>query len=522
MTARQKVAAQLSQSDRPAATESCALAIAARGISKSFLGTVALDDVDFEVASGEVHGLVGKNGAGKSTFMKILSGAQPPDSGEIIVGGTAFTALDPSEARVAGVAVVYQNPELHLDMSVAANIFMGAEPRTRLGLVDDRAMVKGALALLARLGLSLPVEKRLGELDIAHRQQVAIAKAVRGKAHLLLLDEPTAALNKTQADFLFRLIRDLALQGMGVVYVSHHLDEVLAISDRITVLRNGRKVAVVDAATSDKEALISMIVGRALDAVEVHRAPSARLIPALTLSDVSAPGKLDDVSLTLCKGEIIGLTGLVGGGANALAAVIAGVDSAGGEMALDGQSYAPRSTREAIRRGVLFIPEDMRGRGLVMSLSVAKNISLGALAKLARVWCIHLGRETEAAKAMSERLDLNPRAPDREVRFLSGGNQRKSLLGRAVFADGRLFVLEEPTQGVDVESQRQIHDHLRHLADQGASVVFVSTDLEELIALSDRIIVMRAGRVDQELAPAGLTPEHLLAAIQTQNARRPH
>jgi ABC-type sugar transport system ATPase subunit len=470
----------------------------------------------------EVHGLVGKNGAGKSTFMKILSGAQAPDAGEIVVGGKAFRALSPAEGRAAGIAIVYQNPELHLDLSVAANIFLGAEPRKGMGLIDDRAMARRASDLLSRLGLSLPVDGRLGDLDIAHRQQVAIAKAVREEAHVLLLDEPTAALNKTQADFLFRLIRDLARQGMAIVYVSHHLDEVLAISDRITVLRNGRKVTVVDRGTADKNELIAMIVGRSLDAADVHRPAAAHRDAHLTLRSIRVPGQIEDVSLSVHRGEIVGLTGLIGGGANALAAAIGGIERVEGEMTLGGRPYAPRSVREAIARGVLFIPEDMRGRGLVMPLSIAKNISLGALASLSRAWCVNLAKETQAAMVLSDRLDLNPRVPSREVRFLSGGNQRKSLLGRAIFADGKLFVLEEPTQGVDVESQRQIHDHLRGLADKGASIVFVSTDLEELIALADRIVVLRGGCLNQELAPAGLTPGHLLAAIQTQPPRRPH
>jgi ABC-type sugar transport system ATPase subunit len=497
------------------------LAIQVQGVTKSFLGQRALDDVDFEVARGEVHGLVGKNGAGKSTFMKILSGAQPPDSGEIIVGGTAFKALNPAEGRAAGIAIVYQNPELHLDLTVAANIFLGAEPRKAFGILDDKAMAARATELLARLGLDLPVNQRLGDLDIADRQQVAIAKAVREKAHVLLLDEPTAALNKAQAEFLFRLIRDLARQGMAVVYVSHHLDEVLAISDRITVLRNGRKVALVEGRSADKDGLISMIVGRTLDAVETHRSERPKTEPFLVMDGVSSAGGLDNVSLEVAKGEIVGLTGLIGGGANALAAVIGGLDHrhVAGSMSLGGELYAPRAVREAIARGVLFIPEDMRGRGLVMSLSIAKNISLAALRRLSKLGWLKLSQETGVATDMSERLDLNPRAPSREVRFLSGGNQRKALLGRAIFADGQLFVLEEPTQGVDVESQRQIHDHLRSLANKGATIVFVSTDLEELIALADRILVLRNGRIEQALSPDRLDPERLLSAIQTQSTR---
>jgi ribose transport system ATP-binding protein len=497
------------------------LAIQVQSVTKSFLGQRALDDIDFEVARGEVHGLVGKNGAGKSTFMKILSGAQPPDSGQIIVGGRAFKALNPAEGRAAGIAIVYQNPELHLDLTVAANIFLGAEPRKAFGIIDEKAMAQQARELLARLGLNLPVDKRLGDFDIADRQQVAIAKAVREKAHVLLLDEPTAALNKAQAEFLFNLIRDLARQGMAIVYVSHHLDEVLEISDRITVLRNGRKVAVVEGRSADKDGLIAMIVGRTLDAVEPRRLEKPRSEPLFVMEGVSSEGGLDRVSLEVAKGEIVGLTGLIGGGANALAAVIGGLDhrNLDGAMTLGGKTYAPRAVREAIARGVLFIPEDMRGRGLVMSLSIAKNISLAALRNLAKMGWLSLRRETGVATEMSERLDLNPRAPSREVRFLSGGNQRKALLGRAIFADGRLFVLEEPTQGVDVESQRQIHDHLRHLAAKGATIVFVSTDLEELIALADRILVLRGGRIEQALSPEGLDPQQLLAAIQTQSTR---
>lgn len=495
-------------------------AIEARAIGKSFYGVCALDAVDFTVGRGEIHGLVGKNGAGKSTLMKILSGAQPPDTGQIIVSGKAFRALSPADSQAAGIAVVPQNPEMHLNLSVAANIFLGAEPRSRFGLVDDAAMARQASRLLERLGLALPVAASVGNLDIAQRQQVAIAKAVRRDPHVLLLDEPTAALNKGQTDFLFRLIRDLAGQGIAIVYVSHHLDEVLAISDRISVFRDGRKVAVVDRSRADKDGLIATIVGRTLDAVERHRPAASHDEPLLEVRNLSLRGRLDEVSLTFGKGEIVGLTGLAGGGANALAAAISGIERPSGGMTLAGKPYAPASVRDAIARGVLFVPEDMRGRGLVMPLSIAGNVSLGALRAVTRSGVISLGRERAAVIAMSERLDLNPRIPDREVRFLSGGNQRKALLGRAIFANGRVFVIEEPTQGVDVESQRQIHDHLRRLAGEGAGVVFVSTDLEELIALSDRIVVLRQCRVDHVFAPFGLTPEQLLSRIQTPNSQR--
>lgn len=491
-----------------------AYAICATGITKSFLGSKALDSVDFAVERGEIHGLVGKNGAGKSTLVKILAGAQPPDTGEISIGDATYKNLDPLTCRKAGVAVVYQNAELHLDLSVAANIFLGAEPRKGLGIIDEAEMERRAAEVLAKIGLALPVEKRLCDLDAAHRQQVAIAKAVREKAKVLLLDEPTAALNKAQADFLFSLIRDLAGHGLAIVYISHHLEEVLFISDRISVLRNGRKVHVVERGVSNKDALISMIVGH--DVKVAHRAGSARQAAEtfLSLKSVSLAGKLNDVSLDIPRGEIVGITGLIGSGSNDLAAVIAGVRREEGEMTIEGRPYAPRTVDDAIRRGVIFIPEDMRLRGLVMPMSVAGNVSLSLLSRVSRFFWLDLGREVRLAEEMSERLDLQPRGADREVRFLSGGNQRKVLLGRAIFAGARLFVLEEPTQGVDVEAQNQIHEHLRALAAAGTTIVFVSTDLEELLALSDRIVVMREGGIGSTLSPHGMTPETLLSTIQ--------
>ncbi|MCE7029665.1 sugar ABC transporter ATP-binding protein [Jiella avicenniae] len=492
------------------------LAIEARRISKSFFGARALKAVDFSVRRGEVHGLVGKNGAGKSTLVKILAGAQPPDSGTIRVGEKTFEALDPLTCGKAGIAVVHQNAELHPELSVAANIFLGAEPRTRFGFVDEKTMAEEARKLLEQLKLDIAVERRLGDLDIAMRQQVAIAKAVREKARILLLDEPTAALNKSQADFLFDLIRDLAESGLAIVYISHHLDEVLTISNRITVLRNGEKVGVVEAGEADKESLIAMMVGRALEKTVRESVTTAFPAVILDLDAITVPEKLDDVSLSLGRGEIIGVTGLMGSGTRELAEVISGVSRASGTMTLEGKPYEPASVRDAIARGVVFIPEDMRERGLVMPMSVGGNISLAALGNLARLSWLNLGGERKAALSMSERLDLVPRAPEKEVRFLSGGNQRKALLGRAVFAGAKLFVLEEPTQGVDVEAQAQIHDHLRALAADGAGVIFMSTDLEELIALADRILVLRDGSIDATLSPVGLTPEDLLTAIQAQ------
>jgi ABC-type sugar transport system ATPase subunit len=498
----------------PEPAPAAAIAIEARAVSKAYEGTLALDAVDFSVAVGEVHGLVGKNGAGKSTLLRILAGAVRPDSGEIAIAAVHVAGLNPIAAARAGIAVVYQNAELHPNLSVAANIFLGSEPRTRLRLVDDAAMEREAEALLARLGLTLPIGAMLGDLDIAHRQQVAIAKAVRANARVLLLDEPTAALNKSQTDFLFRLIRSLAASGIAVVYISHHLDEVLAIADRITVLRNGRRVGVVAASSVNKADLVEMIAGHGVAGMSERRRPSVKLAPRLSLEAVSLPRHLHDVSLDVGAGEIVGLTGRTGAGARMLASVVAGITPATGNITLDGAPFAPRSIREAIARGVVFAAEDMRQRGLVMAMSAAANMTLARLRAVARRGVIMLGREREEAARLGDFLDLTPRDPSRPVMALSGGNQRKVLIGRAVFADARVLVLEEPTQGVDVEARRQIHDRLRQLADRGAAIVFFSTDLEELIELADRIVILNDGRIDREFDPDGLAPELLLAAIQ--------
>ena len=415
-------------------------AIAAIGIGKRYLGTVALEAVSASVVPGEVHGLVGKNGAGKSTLLKIVSGAIRPDQGSINVAGTGYTGFDPIGAQRAGIAVVHQNAELHLDLDVPANLFLGHEPRTRLRLIDETAMRTAAKRLLDRLGLSLPLDRPVGELDVADRQQVAIAKALRADARVLLLDEPTAALNKAQTAFLFRFIRSLAASGVAVVYVSHFLDEVLTIADRISVLRNGRLAGVVAANTVNKEQLIGMIVGG--NQPELVRTQPRREAPPVLfeLRNVNLGDHLHDISFEIGKGEIVGLTGLTGAGARTLAEVIGGVTRATGKtagtMMLDGVAFAPRSVSEAIGQGVFFAPQDMRGSGLAMSMSIAGNLTLARLGAVSRRSWIDLAAERAAASRIGDLLGLTPRDPAREVATLSGGNQRKVLIGRGIFRRG--------------------------------------------------------------------------------------
>ncbi len=486
----------------------------ARGIDKRFPGVVALDTVDLTVAAGEVHGLVGKNGAGKSTLVKILSGALAPDAGVISVAGRRLGALTPAAAQAAGIATVYQEQQLVPGLNVAENLYLGREPRMALGAVDHRRMRVGAARALAGLGLDLDPRAPLSQLDMAQRQQLTIAKAVQREGRVLLLDEATAALNKTQTDFLFGLVRRLAEGGLAVLYISHHLDEVLAIADTVTVLRDGRRVGTVSAAAVDKAELVAMMVGQQLTTEAAPTAGSNPTETVLAVSGVRLAAAAEPFDLEVRSGEILGLTGTLGSGAFRLARVFAGLARPlEGRMSLRGRPYAPSRVRDAVRRGVVFLPEDMLREGLVMPMAIAPNVSLTNLRRVASSGRIRLGLERRATQQVTRSLAVVPDDVGREVRLLSGGNRRKVLLARALFADARVLALEEPTQGVDVEARQEIHRLLRTLALQGRAVVLATTDLEELTQVCDRIVVLRGGSVAAEVAGAETTPRALLATM---------
>lgn len=491
-------------------------ALEAVGISKAYAGTLALNNVGLSVAPGEVHGLIGKNGAGKSTLMKVLSGAIPFSAGRIAVHGETVGKLDPIRARQVGIGIVHQNAELHLNLSVAANLFLGQEKRNRFRMVDDRAMRTGAEEALGNLGLSLPPDCLLADLDIADRQLVAIAKAVQGNASVLLLDEPTAALNKSQTEFLFRLVRSLSSAGMSTVYISHHLDEVIEITDRITVMRNGQISDVVDSTATNKDNLVDLMVGRRLEEFAPKVKRPEKFDVGLSLKRVSVTSKLDDVSLEIGKGEIVGLISRTGGGAGALSEVVGGVLPVNsGEISLVNKQIRPRTIRQAVSSGFMFVPEDMRDRGLVMQMSSAGNMTLARMGALTRRTLFDPRKENSEARSVGQTLNLVPADPSREAGTLSGGNQRKLLIGRALLAQAKVLALEEPTQGVDIEARRQIHDQLREMAAQGAVVAFSSTDPEELLELADRVVLLANGQIVADLPPAALTVESLLLAVQT-------
>ncbi len=483
-------------------------------ITKRFPGVVALDRVNLALRPGEVQGLVGENGAGKSTLVKVISGALRPDGGTIIVEGTPFSSLTPYQARNLGVATVYQDQQLVPALSVAENIFLGREPLTALGRVDFRKMFTETEVIVQRLGLSIDPRTRVEDLPVAQRQEVAILKALGEKARVILLDEPTAALSGDQIPFLFRLIEQLCKQGVAVLYISHHLDEVLNIARSITVLRDGKSVGTFERGELTKDTLVEKMAGHAPSKALAYRRKSPRetVFEGRDLSD----GKtFSQVSLALRQGEIVGLLGVAGSGAQEFLRALFGLQPLQqGTILLRGTPFRASSLPQVVERGFFFMPEDMRREGLVLPLSYPKNVTLAKLWKVVRSGIIDLKSEEKAGRAYIQPLNIVLPHPGAEVGILSGGNQRKVLLARALFSDASIWLLENPTQGIDVEARQEVHRLLLEARESGKSIVLFSSDLDELITLADRILVFRNGQIQKEITePWKETPRNLLSLM---------
>ena len=457
----------------------------ATGLTVRFGGTTALDAVDFDLAPGEVHALVGENGAGKSTLLRVLAGALRPDAGAL--------ALAPG-ARVAWVP---QEPDLPPDCTVAEWIFLGAELRGRLGLLRAAEMRARAVAALAAVGSATPPTARCGDLPASQRKQVQLARALRQAAAILLLDEPTAVLGGDDAGRLFAAVRAARAAGIGVVYVSHRLDEVLALADRVTVLRDGARVASAPAAAVDAARLVHLMVGRDLVPAPAAARPLGE--PLLRVQDL-ASGRVREVTLTVHAGEIVGLAGLLGAGRSALLETIAGLRRRGtGTIAC---AVPP-----------VLLGEDRARTGLVPTFDVRENLFLPAPG-----WQLRRGEERRATRSWMDRLAIRASGPDAPIASLSGGNQQKVLLARALRRATRLLLLDEPTAGVDVGAKADIHHHIRALAAQGAGVLLASSDLPELLQLCDRVVALCAGRIAGEFDPRTCGEAAIAAAITGQNA----
>ncbi|MGW3403491.1 sugar ABC transporter ATP-binding protein [Streptomyces zhihengii] len=502
----------------------------ARGVGKRFPGVVALDDVSFSLRAGESHALVGENGAGKSTLIKVLTGVYRPDGGELLLSGEPVSFARPFEAQQAGISTIYQEVNLVPLMSVARNIFLGREPRTRLGLIDFPRMHREAAELLGGFGVTVDPRRPLHTLGIGTQQMVALARAVSVKAQVVIMDEPTSSLEPREVETLFRVIGDLRRKNIAVVYVSHRMDELYRVCERVTVLRDGRHIHTGDLADLDRVQLVSMMLGREISEVRRHGVTSfgeeghdiART-PVLTADSLSRRHQLDGVSLELHPGEVLGLGGLLGSGRSETARALAGaltLDS--GEIAVGGARVGRLTPAGAIRAGISLLPEDRKADGIVPGLSVRENIVLAAMPRLSRGGIVSRARQDRVVDIFMKRLRIKASSPEQKVGELSGGNQQKVLLARWLCLEPKVLLLDEPTRGIDVGAKAEVQALIDELAQEGLAVLLISSDIEELVEGADRIVVLRNGATAGELTGEQVGEQSLLAALADHSpAARP-
>ncbi|PWI41834.1 sugar ABC transporter ATP-binding protein [Streptomyces sp. ICBB 8177] len=486
------------------------------GVRKTFPGVVALDHVDFDLRRGEVHVLLGENGAGKSTLIKMLSGAHRPDQGRILVGGEPVRINGAQDAERLGIATIYQEFNLVPELSVAENIFLGRQPR-RLGLVDRRRMNADAARLLARVGVDVAPQTRVGDLGIARLQMVEIAKALSLDARVLIMDEPTAVLTTDEVDKLFRIVRALREDGVGVVFITHHLEEIAALGDRVTVLRDGRSVTQVPADTPEEE-LVRLMVGRSIEA-QYPRERAAPGAPLLKVTGLTRHGAFADVGFEVRAGEVVGLAGLVGAGRTEVVRAVFGADPYdSGTVEVQGTPLPRGDVNAAMDAGIGLVPEDRKGQGLVLGATVEENLGLVTLGRGARCGFVdRSGRRREAGRIAGQ-LKVRMAGLDQQVRTLSGGNQQKLVIGKWLLADSKVLILDEPTRGIDVGAKVEIYQLVNELTASGHAVLMVSSDLPEVLGMSDRVLVMAKGRITGELDATKATQDAVMALAVTDPA----
>jgi rhamnose transport system ATP-binding protein len=490
-----------------------------RDIEKTFPGVRALSGVSFEVRAGEVHALLGENGAGKSTLIKIISGVYEPDGGSILIGGRETRFTSPEDAKRAGVATIYQELLLFPELTVAENIFLGHAPRAGMGRIDWRAMRARAEALLASLEIDdLAANQVVGALSVGNRQRVEILRALSHDARILIMDEPTAALTESDVTRLFDIVRRLRARGVGIVYISHRLDEIFAIGDRVTVLRDGAYVGARNVADTNASELVQMMVGRRID----NLFPKTTVpigAPVLEARDIVRHPMTKSVSLTVRAGEIVGLAGLVGSGRSELAQTLFGITPAeSGEIRLMGEGVTIRSAEGARSKGIAYVPEDRGVQGLVRPMSVLHNFSLAALGALSRAGFIDRGAERRMAEEGVQRFRVKTSSVEEIAGRLSGGNQQKIVLGKWLANNPKLLILDEPTRGIDVGAKAEIHRLMSELAGAGVAILMISSELPEVLGMSDRVLVMREGRFVAEFDRAHATSETVGAAMMGEAA----
>jgi rhamnose transport system ATP-binding protein len=487
-------------------------ALELRAVSKSFGSVVALANGTIALNGGEIHALVGENGAGKSTMVKIIAGIYQPDSGEILFRGEPTRFRDAAAAKSAGISVIYQEPTLFPDLTVAENIFMGRQPRSRLGLIDRSRMRRDALELFARLGVPIDPDRVAEGLSIADQQIIEIAKAISLDARVLVMDEPTAALSGVEVDRLFEVARGLRDRGAAILFISHRFDEVFGLCDQITVMRDGAFVANHATADITVDGLVREMVGREIGDLYPKQETTIGDV-VLSVRDLASVGVFHDIGFDVSAGEIVALSGLVGAGRTEVARAIFGIDDYdSGSVTLLGKPLRKHSPLAAIQAGMGFVPEDRRRQGLVMDLSVAKNATLTLRHQLARFGLISGKSERAMAATWTKRLQVKTGSLDLAVSTLSGGNQQKVVLAKWLATGPRLLIVDEPTRGIDVGTKSEVHRLISELAGQGIAVLMISSELPEVLGMADKILVMHEGKITAQISRADATAEGVMYA----------
>lgn len=495
--------------------------VALRGVGKRFGGVVALKDIDLEIERGLIHGLVGENGAGKSTLGKIVAGAHRPDEGELWVDGRRVVYHSPRDALREGITIIAQEPTLVPHRSVLENVFLGIESAAA-GVVDVRAMRRRFSSLAEQAQIDLPPKLPARTLRVADQQRVEVLRALARRARLIVMDEPTSALTTDEAERLFELVRRLRAQGTTIVYVSHFLEDVLRLVDRVTVLRDGRVVRTSPAAEETPERLVQAMLGRSMELTFPEKIfPPHEAPVVLSVRGLSRPPEVIDVSFQIRAGEILGVAGLIGSGRSQVARAIFGADRrASGEIEVAGRLARIRSPRDAIRVGIVMLPEDRNTQGLLMLRSIAENVTLPRIGAISRLGVVAHGRERRVAVSVMDRVDVRAKGPSAKVFTLSGGNQQKVLFAKWLFAQPYVFLADEPTRGVDVGAKRAIYELIRSLAAEGKAVLLISSEHEEVLGLAHRVLVMRAGRIVAEFDGETMSEDAVLRAAFAAAAER--
>ncbi|MFD4408343.1 sugar ABC transporter ATP-binding protein [Streptomyces sp. NPDC058251] len=508
------------------------------GIRKTFPGVVALDSVDFDLRRGEVHVLLGENGAGKSTLIKMLSGAYRPDAGRILVGGEEVRIHGAQDSERLGIATIYQEFNLVPDLTVAENIFLGRQPR-RFGLIDRKTMEADAAELLERVGVNVSPRARVRELGIARLQMIEIAKALSLDTRALIMDEPTAVLTSEEVEKLFAIVRRLREDGVGVVFITHHLEEIAALGDRVTVIRDGKSVGQVPASTPE-DALVRLMVGRSIEQQYPRVRPDSGSDSGtgsegdsragsegdsggalLSVEGLTRDGVFHDVSFDVRAGEVVGIAGLVGAGRTEVVRAVFGADPYDkGAVKVAGSALRRHDVNAAMEAGIGLIPEDRKGQGLLLDASVEENLGLVTMRAATHGGLVDLKGQREAAGRIAQQLGVRMTGLGQQVRTLSGGNQQKVVIGKWLLADTKVLILDEPTRGIDVGAKVEIYQLINELTAAGAAVLMISSDLPEVLGMSDRVLVMAQGRIAGELSADEATQDSVMALAVSTNTER--